>query len=254
RYSRSFPNTRAAMLKQVVIIQICLLMSVAEGQKCPPSSEISPCVCSLPHDAYLSCVSSIDTIYRTLDYVSANRLYFYSISLDSSTPERLRPDLLGNATTNRLNLYFENANESLNPFIFRGQEDNLKSIAFRGSKLSHIPVNALKDLRLKELHYVMDGSLTKLKKGVFEPLKHPEEIKDLYLYGNGIEMIEDDVFDPLENLETLFLDSNKLTTISADSFPNDLSRLKTLKLESNRITTVPLDIVRKMADNSTLNL
>lgn len=159
------------------------------------------------------------------------------------------------------NLIINHLNMKINPDAFEGLR-NLEHLNFNGN-LEDLPPNLLSKLiKLKSLNLgwnklqkvpcnaipenVEEISLfrNRIHKPSFEGCMFVKSLKKLYLGENGIESIDESVFDSLRNLEELYLDYNQIGNISNAQFKN-LAKLKKIDLKGNVIksTDIRSDIV-----------
>ena len=179
-----------------------------------------------------------------------------------------------------------NALTALPEGIFSGLA-NLETLWLNGNSLTELPETVFQDLsRLADLNLgfnslialpegVFDGlsalqtlklhenSLMELPGGLFLELSDPEtltpidtrrqpaRLDELWLQGNHLRALPQDVFQGLGNLKVLLLDRNSLIVVPEGVF-GELSSLTGLDLGSNALTTLPEGIFSGLASLETL--
>lgn len=141
---------------------------------------------------------------------------------------------------------------------------DIRSLSFHNNQIRKIEYRAFRNLTLLEKLDLSENRLTSaaLQKEVFEgfydshiyePLKN---LKWLSLANNDIHAINADVFDHLENLETLLLSHNPFKIIDPNSASaiSMLNRLQVLDLGYTELRTLPEHMLHAPRDLKTLNL
>ncbi len=181
-----------------------------------------------------------------------------------------------------------NALAALPEGIFSGL-GNLETLRLNGNSLIEVPEAVFHDLsRLSDLN-LGSNSLTALPKGVFDGLSalqvlklhenslmelpgglflklsdtepstpmdtplQPARLDLLWLQGNRLRELPQEVFLGLGNLRTLLLDRNSLITLPKGVF-GGLSHLQRLRLSHNSITSLPPEIFRGLSSLEELRL
>lgn len=118
--------------------------------------------------------------------------------------------------------------DHLSPHLLSGM-NHLKKLTLKGNRLEQVPCDSIPE-SIEEL------SLTdnKIHQPSFKGCKFVKNLKSLYFGGNGIEHIDESVFEHFENIEKIYLDYNKLKDVSNDVFKN-CKHLKDVKLSGNGI-------------------
>lgn len=120
------------------------------------------------------------------------------------------------------------------------------------------PISKLKNLKRLELDTV---GITRINSGVFDDLN---KLEFLNLAGNGIENISLDAFRELKNLKELNLTNNRITNIKSGILFDNLNKLEELTLDSNKISisnmegnvinTIKVDAFRGLKNLNKLNI
>lgn len=137
-------------------------------------------------------------------------------------------------------------------------------LSFRSNKINHIEPLAFLDLNSLEYLDLSDNKLTNnaLQREIFEghfsahelqPLKN---LKWLNLISNELHALNPDVFDHLDNLETLLLGRNQFKIIDPNtaSAISSLNKLKVLDLSFMELRTIPEHMLHAPRALHTLNL
>ncbi|OWF39627.1 Toll-like receptor 3 [Mizuhopecten yessoensis] len=132
----------------------------------------------------------------------------------------------------------------------------INTLLMANNRIQHIPDRAFADLENLQLLDLSSSGITSVADTAFDGLKTltnlklndnvlddvpnhmPTTLQLLYLNGNRIASLPDDIFSNLNNLQRLYLGGNNIVTLYQSSF-NGLVNLKTLHLAQNKISTLP---------------
>ncbi|XP_060077983.1 insulin-like growth factor-binding protein complex acid labile subunit [Ylistrum balloti] len=132
----------------------------------------------------------------------------------------------------------------------------INTLIMSNNKIRTIPNRAFADLENLQLIDVSSSGITSVADTAFDGLKAltnlklndnilddvprnmPPTLALLYLNGNRISSLPNDIFVDLTNLQKLYLGGNTIVTLYQSSF-NGLINLKTLHLVQNKIATLP---------------
>ncbi|KAK5985627.1 hypothetical protein GCK32_013221, partial [Trichostrongylus colubriformis] len=214
-------------------------VSCAEAHVCPPA-----CACT---------DTTVDCRDRGLTHIPAN--------LPSSTTElRLEQNRITyvppKAFQNLRNLKRLDLSRNwiieVAPRAFQGLH-SLNSLVLYGNNLTELPAEAFHGLGNLQLLLLNANQLQCIRQGTFDPLT---ELNLLSLYDNQISnrgLMEVPSTIPQFATE-LYLNKNRISTISADSGLRRLQNLVTLDLSSNNIMTIDEDSLTDMGSLRDLNL
>ncbi|XP_033755716.1 uncharacterized protein LOC117338471 [Pecten maximus] len=132
----------------------------------------------------------------------------------------------------------------------------INTLIMSNNKIRHIPSRAFADLENLQLIDLSSSGITSVADTAFAGLKTltnlklndnfldnvpknlPSTLAILYLNGNRISSLPDDIFRDLTSLQTLYLGANIIVTLYQSSF-SGLINLKILHLVQNKIGTLP---------------
>uniref|UniRef100_A0A182PAY8 LRRCT domain-containing protein n=1 Tax=Anopheles epiroticus TaxID=199890 RepID=A0A182PAY8_9DIPT len=195
-------------------------------QTCPPSSDISPCVCQVKKNGLdiLCEATDVQHITKAMSALKGKSPIIFYLKLRHNNLPKLQGFVFLALDIRHLTIH----NSSLATI----EETSLSSLG-RGLTQLDVSQNQLMSVpssALKNLHYLLI----------------------LNLNHNRISQIHNRAFEGLDTLEILTIYENKLTFIEPDAFRGLDKKLKRLNLGGNDLTTVPqkalamLDNLRKL--------
>ena len=128
---------------------------------------------------------------------------------------------------------------------------NLEDISLPFNRVSWLHEDTFKDLTSLKRLIIHDNRISSLPAGIFHG--PAASLDGLYLSGNSILSLDEDIFDGLGNLTTLDLQVNKLSLLPANLF-DETTKLEVLQLHSNSIESLPEDIFGGLTALTTLYL
>ncbi|KAH8394768.1 hypothetical protein KR222_005158 [Zaprionus bogoriensis] len=135
---------------------------------------------------------------------------------------------------------YENKITQVDPEAFRGLEKKLKRLNLGGNDLSNVPQKALSILdTLKKLE-IQENKIRTISEGDFEG-----EPFACISIRNQLKSI---VFAGLQNLDSLILAHNMITSVPANVFSH-LALLNSLELEGNKISVIDKDAFKGLEEN-----
>uniref|UniRef100_A0A6C0EBC4 Leucine-rich repeat protein n=1 Tax=viral metagenome TaxID=1070528 RepID=A0A6C0EBC4_9ZZZZ len=150
------------------------------------------------------------------------------------------------------NLYWlklsDNNIETIDESSFEGLY-NLHFLMLEKNKLKAIPKNAFKDLYNLHILYLSQNEIAHVDQDAFFNLA---SLKSLFLSGNKLESFENNTFIHMPHLELLNLNNN-LLTLQNNVFEG-LSNLKTLYLAMNKLTSISEYFFASLNNLTTLGL
>jgi Leucine-rich repeat (LRR) protein len=133
---------------------------------------------------------------------------------------------------------------------------NLKKLEIYNQNIKFIEVEDFANLEKLEGLYLAGNPLKTLKENVFDKLGN---LKQLHLNGCQLESLPTKIFSKLTKLEKIRLGRNQLTHLDKELFANNLE-LKTISLNGNKLQKIDVDFTKlpnieyiSMRDNDCIN-
>lgn len=200
---------------------------------CPSPESIVPCSCSEDEngDIEVQCDHpEMEGIAEALKTMSKKGLSVNLIEISSASTISIASTIFGSMRVTTAALDFPNL-KSVNLDAFNNQEYCLKSLAFKRSKLSQIPVYAMTTLTsLERFEVSMSTEVEVVESNLFRPMQRTSRLETVVFTSDSISIIEKDAFFDLINLKSLNLRDNVITKIQLEALPPNLSTLEELVL------------------------